>query len=479
MASAPLTAARLSAAAVLAAGAAAAPLNWSWATPQTFIHCSNSSGPLSAAAVAAMAASSFTVIEKYQALLQPPVRAGGEEKVIEAARAVRAANANATMIFYFAVDYTREWYDLGRWFDEHSYLQVHDADGRRANHTDSDGGAPNNWGIFDWAQPDARDAWIDRIASVVSTSDLNGNNLFDGVFIDGYRGASGWADGLIPNATAAEKTAWLAGATLLGPALADALGNETIRFINPGQVFDSFPGYSANSIEFFGPDDDDIKFLQSIVGTFPTIEVHAYIGADVGLFNLTLAAYLIGVGPGAYFGTGAEWSQCDDWLIPHFEFDEALGAPDALGAYNGSAWTRSFAGGATTVVLDTGSAGQAACAPDTVGAEGWVIDGTQQFFALAASNSTARVYNVTCTDKCSTSWHSAEATMAPPFTSAHIKFNMQPGFQPVQYDFTFDQSCTVTSNGWCAIGKNPKCVPIATKKSCIRWASGKTTGNAC
>ena len=350
-----LASARLAAACalLLARAATAGPLSWSWATPQTFVHCSNSSGALNAQAVAAMASAQFAVIEKYQSLLSAPVRAGGELKVIEAARAVRAVNPNATMIFYFAVDYTRTWYDLGRYFDQHPDLQVHDADGRRANHTDNDGGAPNVWGIFDWSQSLVRSAWIDRIASVVSTADQFGQNLFDGVFIDGYRGPSGWAPGLIPGATPVEQAAWLAGATLLGPALADALGNETIRFINPGQVFSAFPGYSANSIEFFGPDDSDIKFLQSIIGQFPTIEVHAYIGDNLGLFNTTLAAYLIGVGEGAYFGTGSQWAQCDDWLIPHFEFSEALGAPDALGAQSGSVWTRSFAGGATTVRLDT------------------------------------------------------------------------------------------------------------------------------
>ena len=344
---------RAAALGLIAAVSSAGPLAWSWAAPSTFVHCSNSSGPLNAAAVSAMATASFAVIEKYQALLSAPVRAGAELKVIEAARAVRAVNANATLIFYFAVDYSRTWYDLGRWFDQHPQLQVHDADGRRANHSDTDGGAPNVWGIFDFAVTEARSAWVDRIASVVSTSDTNGANLFDGVFIDGYRAASGWAPGLIPAATPAEQAAWLAGAALVGPALAEALGNETIRFINPGSVFASFPGYSANSIEFFGPDDSDIKFLQSLIGVFPTVEVHAYIGGNIALFNTTFAAYLIGVGEGAYFGAGSEWAQCDDWLIPHPEYDEALGPPDALGALSGTTWTRSFAGGATTVTLDT------------------------------------------------------------------------------------------------------------------------------
>ena len=471
---------RLAAALALFSAAAAAPLQWSWATPQTFIHCSNQSGALSPAAVSAMAASSFTVLEKYQSLLQPPVRAGGEVKVIEAALSIRAAAPNATLIFYYAVDYARDWYDLGRWFDQHSYLEVHNADGRRANHSDDDGGAPNLWGIFDWAIPEARDAWIDRIASVVSTSDQRGENLFDGVFIDGYRSASSWAPGLIPNATQAEQAAWLAGAKLLGPALASALGNETIRFINPGQTFDQFPGYSGNSIEFFTPSDADIVFLQSIVGVFPTIEVHAYIGADLALFNLTMAAYLIGVGPGAYFGAGAQWSSCDDWLIPHFEFAEALGAPDGPGVKASGVWTRSFASGATTVALDTGGA-RAACAPEMMGA--WTIGGTAQYFELVSANASTRVYHLFCNSSCSTSWHSATATAPAPFTGFHIDFEMQPGFKPFSDDGTFDASCTIInyekSNDWCAQGANPSCTPEAALKSCIRWASGRTTGNNC
>ena len=429
-----------------------------------------------------MAGSAFSVIEKYQALDVQPVRAGGELKVIEAGQAVRAVNGNATLIFYYAIDYARTWYDLGRYFDEHEALEVHNADGWRANHTDSDGGAPNLWGIFDWSVAAARDAWVDRIASVVSTADVHGKNLFDGVFIDGYRGAGSWASGLIPNATQVEQVAWEAGAAQLGPALAAALGNETIRFINPGQLYAQWPGYSANSIEFFAPTDSDIAFLQSIIGAFPTIEVHAYIGANVDLFNRTLAAYLIGVGEGAYFGAGASWAQCDDWLIPHFEYAESLGAPDGPGVQAGGVWSRSFAGGATTVTLDTGGA-RAACAPETMGA--WTIANTAQYFALVSANASLREYRLFCNSSCSTSWHTASASSPAPFTGFHIKYDMQPGFAPVEDNGVFDQSCSVIQYGasasgdWCAKAANPSCQAQAAQKSCIRWASGRTTGNSC
>ena len=243
-----------------------------------------------------------------------------------------------------------------------------------------------------------------------------------------------------------------------------------------------FPGYSANSIEFFKPTDSNIVFLQSLIGQFPTIEVHAYIGADLGAFNLTLAAYLIGAGPGAYLGTGAQWDQCDDWLIPHWEYAEPLGPPDSLGVLSGGVWTRTFAGGATRVSLSTdgGAAQSADCHPELQGA--WVTGDTAQTFALVASNSTHRVYNLSCSTACSTSWHTATATSPAPFSDFHIAYHMQPGFPPVQDTGSFRANCTLVqySGGsqWCAKDRNPACA-AAPATSCIHWASGRTTGNGC
>lgn len=315
---------------------------------------------------------------------------------------------------------------------------------------------------------------------------LHRANPFTGVFIDGYRSASSWAPGLIPGASAAEQQAWLAGALLLGPALAEALGNDTIRFINPGQTSSQFPGYSANSIELFSPKDSDIQFLQSLIGVFPTIEVHSYIGANLALFNLTLAAYLIGVGPGAYFGAGSQWAQCDDWLTPHWEYEEALGAPDGVGALNASSgeWSRSFAGGATRVTLSTGSSASgsasADCHPELLG--DFSIAGTAQVFALASANATHRVYNLSCSTACSTSWHTATATSPAPFGALHIVYHMQPGFHPVQDDGVFYAQCSVLQwrggSQWCAMRENPSC-SLAPPTSCVRWASGRVTGNGC
>merc|ERR1719460_2050617 len=104
----------------------------------TYVHCSNKSGPLNAAITERMAASSSTVLEKYQCLDCAPEQHGGEEKVLQAAAAIRALNPSAPVIFYFAVDYTRTWYDLGVWFDAHPKTEVHDADGSLASVSNND-----------------------------------------------------------------------------------------------------------------------------------------------------------------------------------------------------------------------------------------------------------------------------------------------------------------------------------------------------
>ena len=84
---------------------------WSWYT-MSFVHCSNMSGVLNDEIVALMTKSSFTVLEKYQCLPCAPEQAGAEGQVLAAAKQIRAVNPKAPIISYFAVDYTRRWYDL-------------------------------------------------------------------------------------------------------------------------------------------------------------------------------------------------------------------------------------------------------------------------------------------------------------------------------------------------------------------------------
>jgi hypothetical protein len=203
-----------------------------------------------------------------------------------------------------AVDYARTWYNLGSWFDAHPALEVHNADGSLAVVPNQDDG-DWNWHVFDFGQEGARAAWVLDIAQTVWTPAPDGQRLFDGIFIDGYRDHSSWMNQLIPSANSTTQAAWLAGVTEMGPELAAALpaepGDGFIRLINPGSELGAYPGYNANSIEFFAPSASSIAALNesAMAGVFT--EVHAYIGDNVALFNLTLAAFLIAAGERTYF----------------------------------------------------------------------------------------------------------------------------------------------------------------------------------
>ena len=126
--------------------------------------------------------------------------------------------------------------------------------------------------------------------------------------------------------------------------------------------------------------------------------------------------------------------------------------------------------GVPTAVLSPRAA-QPACSPEAAGA--WTIAGTAQFFALASSNASARVYNLSCTTACSTSWHTATATMAAPFVAFRIVFHMQPGFAPFSDTGSFDASCGVITysagSRWCALALNPSCTPVGTGVALDGW----------
>jgi len=330
---------------------------WSWDTVSTFVHCSNMTGPLNDEIVALMARSSFTVLEKYQCLFCAPNQTRGEEKVLAAASQIRAVNPKAPIIFYFAVDYTRLWYDLGVSFDARPELEVHNADGSLTISRQEDPpGVFGNWHVFDFAKAEAVKLWVADIARVVERGNLQG------VFVDGYRGTNGtdtWTHGLMPNATASERAAWYKGAWAgTGVQLKAALPPNSIMMPNGNAVTDSSPppGYNDASIEFFTT--AQIPQLLLYAKTKRFVEVHAYIGNNLESytvdFNITLAAFLVAAGENAYFGAGSTWATCDSWLVDYqlANYRKKLGRPMGDAALTSSApgggdkvYTRRFASG--------------------------------------------------------------------------------------------------------------------------------------
>jgi hypothetical protein len=110
-------------------------------------------------------------------------------------------------------------------------------------------------------------------------------------------------------------------------------------------------------IEFFQGTNESVNRLRALNGTF--VEVHATSrGAD---FNLSLAAYLVCVEEGMYFGAAqgrfGGWKDCAGWDDPTIveQYTKPLGRPDAEAVYhtNGT-WTRGFGSGTRVLLVPAG-----------------------------------------------------------------------------------------------------------------------------
>jgi hypothetical protein len=143
--------------------------------------------------------------------------------------------------------------------------------------------------------------------------------------------------------------------------------------------------------------------------------------------------------------------------------------------------------GVPTALLSTSDPTPSACSPENTGA--WTIADTYQYFNLISENITMKLYNLTCNTSCSSSWHTASATMPSPFNTFHIVYHMQPGFNPFEDDGVFDESCTVINyrkgGQWCASQLNPSCTPETkgillegwqwTPTGILRWGGPATS----
>eukprot|EP00935_MAST-01C_sp_MAST-1C-sp1_P001262 g1262.t1 len=84
-------------------------------------------------------------------------------------------------------------------------------------------------------------------------------------------------------------------------------------------------------IERGGDGSGDIQKMQQYAGHI--IEYHAqYADRTVATFNASLAAFLVGAGPNAFFGAGGGWGGpgpdgCASWLEDRAEYHKALGEP--------------------------------------------------------------------------------------------------------------------------------------------------------
>lgn len=167
---------------------------WSWATLQTYAHCSNSTGtldlPLSPAVASYMAGLPFVVIEKTQGLASVPANAEAEAKIAAAARQLKVANASAHVLAYYQTDKVRTWYDSAVWFDTHPQYELRNTSGNLVQFPGANPNIPVR--VFDYSEPAAQAHWAAALANATTGGWGGLPGDISGFFIDGPTDIDHW-----------------------------------------------------------------------------------------------------------------------------------------------------------------------------------------------------------------------------------------------------------------------------------------------
>ena len=357
--------------------------DWDWDTVKTYVHCGNTTGSVwNADAMAVLANQSFVVFEKMHAALEDPVGDDAEGKIMASCKQLKRTNPRVRCLIYTETDWARTYFRAGHDFD------VHVADGwelrchtgwlsnttelveRRSSVNPTTNkiireSATFTHRFYNFSSVEARTRWVQRVTNIFSSDGV------DGVFIDGERSNFEVAAVRACVNDIAEYERWCAGLKQAHEMMKAALPSNATLIVNyPARdLLSRFA--TGGMIERFIPSGKFIVLLQDLVRMGILVQVHAeYIRMNSGPNSAIesgiafhLAAFLIGMGHGSYFGAGKGWhgsgaTACWTWLHIWDEYKKPLGKPigDAVvvqGSPPLAVWTREFATG--THVLFNGT----------------------------------------------------------------------------------------------------------------------------
>ena len=146
---------------------------WTPERLNTYVHCANCSGPWSDEALAALElqAPRFVVQERCTGRFAAPINASAEDKMVAAAKQIKAANSSIEVYMYNPVFPVVDWYDWGRAAD-----QAADGGGteevRWSNGTlfSWSGCPPDQCGgdrVIDFGAASGRAAWVNGMVKTV------------------------------------------------------------------------------------------------------------------------------------------------------------------------------------------------------------------------------------------------------------------------------------------------------------------------
>ncbi|XP_065830205.1 uncharacterized protein [Oscarella lobularis] len=309
---------------------------FSWDTVPVFNHMANVSGPFNDEAVRILARFPLVTFEKMQGASLSPCCS--EDKIVEAAKQIKATNSSVITIFYLnsVLDFTN--YRLHEELLKRPELFLRNASGDIVRiHP---GKSPELLNVFDFSQEAARNLWANDCINATKSG------YVDGCFAD-RAGEEAFAHNKL---TPEKATAYANGHDQVLQDVQKSLGDNVLIANNY-----LLSGVTATMIEAFRSNEESIQRLQEAVSQKKLVEVHAGYFDSCKNITDTLAAFLIGAGDYSYYACSAGWTANEihtDWLTWHPEYDKPLGKPTGPATKEGDVYTRHFASG-TVATFDT------------------------------------------------------------------------------------------------------------------------------
>ena len=335
----------------------------SWNTVPAFFHSSQHSSPandgtFTEAALTTIAKFPMVTIEKWQGDEVEPYMYE-DVAMINAARQVKAKSPNTTVVVWFdsfriyTADYALNPDINSNCGDGHfrpaAFLETGGHPSRKTGDPTSiyllknTSGLPalEPWSgchIFDHTQQLARDYWTGMCFNMTLSGVVDGCGA-DASWQNGWDQKADWH---LSDSTA---SAWRDGHA--------QMMRQTTAALQPGGILLGKQPYEIGDYvngalhEGCDPSNETIITLMNL--TAQAFDKPTVYQCHTTEFSIdSLAAFLIGAGPGHYYGTGGWMETESDDMSSHrpVEFDKALGDPLGAGMYDGySTWTRSFASG--------------------------------------------------------------------------------------------------------------------------------------
>ena len=285
---------------------------FSWDSVPLFWHAYEPSGPFNESELDFIIRFPLVTIEKGQSIRIPPVSQDAEDKIVAAAKQIKDRNSTVKVLMYTNAVVDWWMFKLHAYCEQHQEMWLHNEMGKPV--------LIFNQTVFDVRPAANRKVWIADLVNADKSGAIDGAFVDRGLFAIDYKAA---------NITRETLTQYLLAHDKHMLEIQQAMGPNKIIISNNKD----YDGVTARMFErFFWKDFDgnkpyaDLLALMNEGNRSRIAEAHAS-PCTGDVFNLTLAAFLLGAERYAYYGCTDGWTADSGWLKWHAEYSQKLGTP--------------------------------------------------------------------------------------------------------------------------------------------------------